>query len=998
MPAQFEINIIVNSSTATQSTAAVGKGLDDVKTKAKETGAAIQQAFEFYAIFEMAKEIEHLADGYTEIQNRLKAVTSDTNNLNRMTEETLRVANETRTSWEKTATTYQRLGVATKDMGTGQRDLLTITRELAEAQQISGQSSEQAERGVQQLQRAFATGSLRGREFNTFFKTFAPVMDDLAGALHMSTTQFVSMGRAGQVTGEMLQTAFLGAADKIHDKFEKLTPTLSQSFTVLTNQAQHFFGQLDTDSGFLEMLSKSILFVAKNFDTFGKVIVAAGEFLGVYFAVQAVGMAIDALAALSAAALANPFTAILYAVTALVVVLRQFGDQIDAGVDGATTVKDVLNQLWTVIKGLGKAITDFLGTAWRDLSGSFDKGLNGDGIKLNLRSVLLFIASFVDTTIGLFRYVGDSIMTIMGGVSMMIAKGFEMLVNDIIDAINYLGDKANSVANALGGKVMSVDQLQAISDAKTPEERTKLLKSAQSENEWKPFGQIDHKDFGLGDSGDIVSAFKQKFKDDWKKDITDSNFTKDLVDGFLNEAAKNASVEGKKRGNLDPATAAGARIPSEAEIKAWNALERQLRAVESASNSIVEAEMKLAHAEDVVERAVKVGMITREHGNQIIADTTDKLRDQLEPYQALIDKIDLESEALQGNKYERGIDNKMREYELQLHKQGYDLSLVESANLRSQLELLEARHKLADQEVKDTAKINEEMKKHQIEVDKEIATRAKRYDAWEKGNGASDPLNSLDMGLKKFRATVLDVGKDLNKLMDDVLNGIDDMLGRWLRGESVDWKKFADTVLNDMQRMATHALVSKAVDSVVGASGTGAASEAASVAASTKLTAAALGLGTAGGALGTSAAGLGTASGALMASAASLSAAAAAVMAAAASGTMAMGTAGMADAVSGAGGFASGGSFMVSGSGGTDSKLVAFRATPGERVQISTPGQQVSSGASQKSSPTSVYLRNVNVTDPKQSLQAVDTPEGERVIMNIIGRNRGFIRGITGQR
>ena len=39
-------------------------------------------------------------------------------------------------------------------------------------------------------------------------------------------------------------------------------------------------------------------------------------------------------------------------------------------------------------------------------------------------------------------------------------------------------------------------------------------------------------------------------------------------------------------------------------------------------------------------------------------------------------------------------------------------------------------------------------------------------------------------------------------------------------------------------------------------------------------------------------------------------------------------------------GFATGGSFMVGGAGGTDSQLVAFRATPNERVIIQTPSQQ----------------------------------------------------------
>jgi len=38
-------------------------------------------------------------------------------------------------------------------------------------------------------------------------------------------------------------------------------------------------------------------------------------------------------------------------------------------------------------------------------------------------------------------------------------------------------------------------------------------------------------------------------------------------------------------------------------------------------------------------------------------------------------------------------------------------------------------------------------------------------------------------------------------------------------------------------------------------------------------------------------------------------------------------------------GFASGGSFTVGGSGGTDSQMVSFMATPGEMVNVSTPGQ-----------------------------------------------------------
>lgn len=43
-------------------------------------------------------------------------------------------------------------------------------------------------------------------------------------------------------------------------------------------------------------------------------------------------------------------------------------------------------------------------------------------------------------------------------------------------------------------------------------------------------------------------------------------------------------------------------------------------------------------------------------------------------------------------------------------------------------------------------------------------------------------------------------------------------------------------------------------------------------------------------------------------------------------------------------GFATGGSFEVGGSGGTDSKLIAFRATPGELVNVQRPGQSGNGG------------------------------------------------------
>jgi len=84
-------------------------------------------------------------------------------------------------------------------------------------------------------------------------------------------------------------------------------------------------------------------------------------------------------------------------------------------------------------------------------------------------------------------------------------------------------------------------------------------------------------------------------------------------------------------------------------------------------------------------------------------------------------------------------------------------------------------------------------------------------------------------------------------------------------------------------------------------------------------------------------------------------------------------------------GFQHGGSFSVGGSGGPDSQAVAFRATPGERVDISPPGGAPAAG-----------IKIVNVMDPNEIPEAMAGAEGEQVIINVISRNRTTVRQALG--
>ena len=98
-------------------------------------------------------------------------------------------------------------------------------------------------------------------------------------------------------------------------------------------------------------------------------------------------------------------------------------------------------------------------------------------------------------------------------------------------------------------------------------------------------------------------------------------------------------------------------------------------------------------------------------------------------------------------------------------------------------------------------------------------------------------------------------------------------------------------------------------------------------------------------------------------------------------------------------GFMTGGEFTVGGRGGADSQMVAFRATPGERVAVQTP-QQYRKGdpnreSGGKQSDTPMNLRIVNVLDKKIVGDFLATEQGERLVLNVIQRNATSVKSLV---
>jgi tape measure domain-containing protein len=95
--------------------------------------------------------------------------------------------------------------------------------------------------------------------------------------------------------------------------------------------------------------------------------------------------------------------------------------------------------------------------------------------------------------------------------------------------------------------------------------------------------------------------------------------------------------------------------------------------------------------------------------------------------------------------------------------------------------------------------------------------------------------------------------------------------------------------------------------------------------------------------------------------------------------------------------FRNGGSMTVGGSGGPDSQLVSFRASPNETISVRTPGQEMQARRQEANNMESQQpaINIVNVTDPSLLGDFLESPAGEQSFINIMQRNSNVVQSIA---
>ncbi|ANA33309.1 tape measure domain-containing protein [Burkholderia multivorans] len=299
--AQILITAVDETRRAFQS---VQGSLSRLRSEAGQVGEVLSRIGGAIGVGLGVRELVEVADQYKNLQARLRLAVTSQEEFNRADAALFEIAQRNRAPLAETVTLYARLAPSVQALGRSQADVLAATDAIGQAVSLSGASSEAAAGALLQLGQAFASGQLRGEEFNSVIEQTPRLAQAIADGMGVPLGSLRALAQEGKITSSAVLDALLKQRGRLAEEYASLPDTVSGALTRLKNAFQRAFGERDTSSGLTAGLAQAIQLVAQHLelliDLAGVALVAAfGRMAGAF------ATSIAAARAEAAARLAN---------------------------------------------------------------------------------------------------------------------------------------------------------------------------------------------------------------------------------------------------------------------------------------------------------------------------------------------------------------------------------------------------------------------------------------------------------------------------------------------------------------------------------------------------------------------------------------------------------------------------------------------------------------------------------------------------------------------
>lgn len=396
-----------------------------------------------YASLQGVQKVLDLSDQYTQTTARLGMIVDEQNTVVGLQDKIMQSANRSRSSYADTADMVAKLSLRTGDLFSND-EAIVFAENLNKLYKVAGASQEEMKSSQLQLTQALGSGVLRGEEFNAVFEAAPNIMQTVADYMGVPIGSLRQMAQDGQITGDVVKNAILGATSDIDTAFGNMPATWGEVWTIIGNTAFEAFQPV------IQMIAEGAAWVSENWSTIEPIfwgIAAAVGILAAAFLIWKVVTLVQTIAqwALNSALLASPITWIVLAIAlvvgAIVIWINKIGG---------------LKVAWLIV-------VNALLIAW-------------DWVKIAFFTGVYWVIGLWDTLVLGMKTAGVAIANFMGDMKVSVLTILQNMINGAIDIINAFINTLNKIPG------VSIDTISKVTFASTAAAQNEAEKQAREDD------------------------------------------------------------------------------------------------------------------------------------------------------------------------------------------------------------------------------------------------------------------------------------------------------------------------------------------------------------------------------------------------------------------------------------------------------------------------------------------------------------------------------------
>jgi tape measure domain-containing protein len=208
-------------------------------------------------------QVVQMSDAYTKVTSQLRLATDSTHAYAAAYADVKRIAADAQADLGSTGMLYARIAKGTSELGIGQKRVADITEVVNLALKVSAATAEEAASANLQLSQAFASGTLRGEEFNAVNEAAPRLMQALADGMGVPIGALKQMASDGLITSQVMADVLPKSLGQLREEANQVQ-TVSGAFQVLKNNVLEFTATNAQANGSVAVVTGGINLLANN--------------------------------------------------------------------------------------------------------------------------------------------------------------------------------------------------------------------------------------------------------------------------------------------------------------------------------------------------------------------------------------------------------------------------------------------------------------------------------------------------------------------------------------------------------------------------------------------------------------------------------------------------------------------------------------------------------------------------------------------------------------